>query len=182
MRIETSAQDDFSSFRQYVLAYESTVFTFCYRMLGNAEVAESIAVEAFLDMHSRFPGVTHLDVLASARRRCCQQLQHRGRLIETMDFDIQNLFNALAVREREVMTLHYACKLNLAEIATILDTPCAAVRDILRQGRWHATRLGQVKGHCLESRPKEKPAEQTTSGSVIESSLAGQYDRRLTTK
>jgi DNA-directed RNA polymerase specialized sigma24 family protein len=134
-----------ASFQQFVKVHETAVFTFCYRMLSNTSLAETAAETAFLDACPRFPAVSLVDVLAAARNRCREVLQHYGCLGETAVTDIQHLFNQLPVPEREVMALRYGCKLNFAEIAAVLDTSGEAVRDALRQGRWHAANLEQIR-------------------------------------
>jgi len=134
-----------ASFQQFVEVHETAVFTFCFRMLGSGRKAESVAETAFLDTCPRFPAVSLVDVLAAAAIRCRQQLRSSGPLRETAVNDIQHLFNQLPVPEREVMTLRYSCKLNFAEIATILNTSGEAVRSALRQGRWHAAQLEQAR-------------------------------------
>jgi DNA-directed RNA polymerase specialized sigma24 family protein len=143
--IEPSVRIDCSSFQQFVLTHETAVFTFCYRMLGSAGMAETAAETAFLDACPHFPAVSLVDVLAAARGRCREVLQHQGRWRETAVSDVQHLFNQLPVPEREVMALRYGCKLNFSEIAGILNSSGQTVRDALRQGRWHAANLEQIR-------------------------------------
>ena len=134
-----------ASFQQFVKAYETAVFTFCYRMLGNNGIAESAAEKAFLDICPRFPAVSQVDVLTTAAVRCREQLRYSGLLRETAVTDIQHLFNQLPVPEREVMALRYGCKLNFTEIAAILNSSGESVRNMLRQGRWRTANLEQAR-------------------------------------
>lgn len=132
-------------FHQFVKVHETAVFTFCYRMLSNTGLAESAAETAFLDTCPRFPAVSLVDVLAAARGRCREVLLQCGCLGETAVTDIQSLFNQLPIPEREVMALRYGCKLNFAEIAAILNSSGEVVRNTLRQGRWRAANLEQIR-------------------------------------
>ncbi len=59
--------------------------------------------------------------------------------------DIQHLFNQLPVPEREVMALRYGCKLNFSAIDAILNSSGEAIRNALRQGRWHAANLERAR-------------------------------------
>lgn len=143
--IESSVRAVCSSFQQFVLAHETAVFTFCYRMLGSSGAAESVAETAFLDTCPRFPAVSLMDVLAAAAVRCREQLRYSGPLRETAVTNIQYLFNQLPVSEREVMALRYGCQLNFTEIAAILNSSGDFVRDTLRQGRWRTANLEQAR-------------------------------------
>ncbi len=134
-----------ASFQQFVRAYETAVFTFCYRMLGSSRTAEAVAETAFLDTCPRFPAVSLVDVLAAAVARCREQGRYGGYLAETAVTDIQHLFNQLPVAEREVMALRYGCQLNFAEIAAILNSSGESVRNMLRQGRWRTANLEQAR-------------------------------------
>lgn len=134
------------SFREFVQVYETAVFTFCYRLLGDAATAECVAAAAFQEIHAHFPAVSLVDVLAAARR-CCLVQQQTGRVCgaNTAVNDIQYLFDQLPMSEREVMALRYGCKLNFAEMAAVLNTSCETVRAALRQGRWHVANLAQIR-------------------------------------
>ncbi|MBK8987290.1 MAG: sigma-70 family RNA polymerase sigma factor [Chloroflexi bacterium] len=134
-----------SSFSQFVQMHETAVFTFCYRILANGRVAEMVAETAFLDASAHFPDVSLINVLATARRRCRDQLQRGGFVTETAVADIQSLFNNLPLPEREALALRYGCKLNFDEIAHVLETSCAVVRATLRQGRWRIAGLEQTR-------------------------------------
>ena len=133
----------FSTFPQFVMAHQTAVFTFCFRMLGNDRLAEWSAAKAFRDVYPRFPNITLIHVLTAACHRCRQRLCHPYPGQTAVD-DIQPFFDQLPIPEREVMTLCYACKLNFSEIAAVLNISSAAARVTLRQGRWQvANSIGQ---------------------------------------
>ena len=136
----------YESFREFVQVYETAVFTFCYRLLGDAATAECVAAAAFQEIHARFPAVSLVDVLGAARR-CCLKQRQTGRVCgtDTAVTDIQYLFDQLPMPEREVMALRYGCKLDFAEMAAVLNTTCEAVRAALRQGRWRVANLEQLR-------------------------------------
>jgi len=134
-----------SSFRQFVLAHEAAVFTYCFRMLGDAERADMAAQTAFLDIYPHFPAVSLVIVLAAAHRRYQELLGDGGPVRETAVDNVQHLFKHLPVPEREVVALWYGCRLSLTEIAVVLETSCAVVRLRLQQGRWHAAGLEQSR-------------------------------------
>jgi DNA-directed RNA polymerase specialized sigma24 family protein len=133
-----------SSFSQFVTAYDTAVYSYCYRMLGSAGAAEAAAETAFLDAYSLFPAVSLPQVLAAARCRCRRQLQQNGRLAKTAVDEMQSLYDQLPVSEREVMALRYGCRLGVAEIAAVLDASCDCVRQTLQQGRIRAVSLVQL--------------------------------------
>ncbi|MCB8985868.1 MAG: hypothetical protein H6659_18715 [Ardenticatenaceae bacterium] len=139
------AQVPCKSFRQFVEMHETAVFTFCYRLLGSAAVAEDVAEAAFEEVYARFPAVSLVDVLAAARRRCRQRRRERWAGPETAVADIQCLFNGLTVSECEVMALRYGCRLNFEEIATVLGLSAEDVRATLRQGRWRVANLEMAR-------------------------------------
>ena len=140
--MESPVVVDKASFQQFVRARETAVYTFCYRTVGNAHLAETIAQKAFLDVCSRFPAVSLADVLGAARCRCWALLRQGddyGR--ETAVTNNQALFNSFALPEREVLALYYGCQLRVDEIAIILDCSVATVRAMLLQARRHAIDL-----------------------------------------
>lgn len=140
-----------SSFRRFVLAQQMAVYTFCFRLLGRAKIAETVTQTAFLDIYPQFPAASLVTVLAAARRRCHELLRHDGCPGETAADDIQHLHNYLPLPEREVMALRYGCKLNLNEIALILDTSRAAARLTLHQARWHVANMEQARSTYLSN-------------------------------
>jgi DNA-directed RNA polymerase specialized sigma24 family protein len=125
------------SFQQFVKAQETAVYTFCFRLLGNACLAEQAAQTAFLDVCSRFPDISLADVLIAARRRCGEQSQCQDKGLRATT-DNQYLFYNLTLPEREVLALYYGCQLCVADMATILNCSVGAVRANLLQARHHA--------------------------------------------
>lgn len=144
-RVERPLSAGSNSFRQFIEAHETAVFTFCFRMLGRTETAEAVAETAFLDICPCFPTISLVDVLAAAANRCREQLRCSEPMRETAVNDIQYLFNQLPIPEREVMALRYGCQLNFTEIAAILNSSGESVRNTLRQGRWRTANLEQAR-------------------------------------
>jgi RNA polymerase sigma factor (sigma-70 family) len=153
-----AARREPAAFEALVYRHQSTVFNFCFRMLGEADDAADVSQETFVQLYSH---LEHLDdreqltpwLLRVARNRCIDLIRRRKPLVRDMSVDdelhepaadgplpdelaeradLQRLLSdaiaTLPPHYAEVVALRYAADRSFAEIASILECEEGAAR------------------------------------------------------
>ena len=153
------------AFSRLVEAYQVPVFNLCYRMLGDAELAEDAAQETFLrayrslaDFDVRRPLRTWLLSIAAhhaidqIRRRRVPILPLEDALPESFlrdtspgpeaalvqrqrEEDVQRLLRHLAAADRAAIVLRYWYDLSYEDMAGVLQTSVSGVKSRLHRAR-----------------------------------------------
>jgi RNA polymerase sigma-70 factor (ECF subfamily) len=144
------------AFEALVRRHQTTIYNFCWRMLGQADDAADVAQDVFVQLYSHLDRVDEFEPLAPwlfrvARNRCIDVIRRRrtvpfdadDELQEPIDddplpdevverADIQRVLSeaiaALPTRYAEVVALRYAADRSFAEIGAILDVDEGAAR------------------------------------------------------
>ena len=144
------------AFEALVRRHQSTIYNFCWRMLGQADDAADVAQEVFVQLYSHLHDLDEYEPLAPwlfrvARNRCIDVIRRRRTVpLDTDDVveepidddplpdeiaeraDIQRILSeaiaALPTTYAEVVALRYAADRSFAEIGAILDVGEGAAR------------------------------------------------------
>jgi len=147
-------------FEQFFAREERRVLRLCYGVLGDRELAQDAAQEAWLRYLRYIEGEspeysTPLLVTIALNAARDWQRRRRRRLEELhpdvpdapappapeRDHDLVAAVRSLPEPEREAIFLHYALDLPLVDVARVLQKRTGAVKSILHRGRAHLRSL-----------------------------------------
>lgn len=132
-------------------AFTPRLLAICRALAG--DLAEDVVQETYLQGRKRLDQLRDLDALEPwlttiavrqcirhhrGRRRLFDLLPHLGRLVPasvTSDLALRELIEALPVRGRSVLVLHYGYGYRLHEVAALLDLSHTNVRSVIARTR-----------------------------------------------
>jgi RNA polymerase sigma factor (sigma-70 family) len=150
------------AFRALVACYQDGAYTYAYAILGDRDLAEDVAQEAFLTAFRSIGGLREPTAFPGWFRRIIRTHCHRltrGKQLLKMSLDVVDdspssaadpteildhrelqrtvraAIQALPERERIALLLFYVGGYSLAEIATLLNVPVTTVKKRLQYGR-----------------------------------------------
>lgn len=163
-RLDLSTPDSADSFEGFYMKEYPSVVSLAYALSGSRWVAEDLAQEAFLVVHTRWDAVSGYDrpeiwvrrvvanLSVSALRRRVAEAKAVARMssarapdsalsVETIEF--WRAVRSLPRRQKQVIALHYVEDLPIAGIAQVLEIAEGTVKKHLHDGRATlALRLG----------------------------------------
>ena len=160
--VEKSIDGDLRAFEKLVERFQDMAVGYAYSILGDFQMAEDAAQEAFVDAHRNIGQLREPQAFSSWFRRIvfkhCDRVSRamKGALVpldavpeqlartpdpfevtamgETRDV-VHRALAELPERNREVVTLHYISQYTQTEIASYLGVSVAAIKRRLREGR-----------------------------------------------
>jgi DNA-directed RNA polymerase specialized sigma24 family protein len=137
--LTTSSSRQYDAFMAFVHQYECTVYTFCYRMIGDPVAAEAVAQAVFADVYAHAPQARGLELLRATCHHCLNHLpvglsnNGRANMTALAEDPLQRLLNRLPPQKRAVLLLHVSYGLRCDEMAAVLDMSAGSVRQQLYQ-------------------------------------------------
>ena len=157
-------EGDSEAFANVVEAYQSAVYNFCYRMLGDPYEAEDAAQEAFIRAYKAIKSYDRTRsfstwILSIAAHYCIDQLRRKKIQVTSMDDQpyleirdpgpnpelalsmreeqqrIRSLLNVLSDTDRAAVIMFYWYEFSYEEIAKSLDLSISAVKSRLHRAR-----------------------------------------------
>ena len=144
------------AFEALVRRHQTTIYNFCWRLLGQADDAADVAQDVFVQLYSHLERLDEYEPLAPwlfrvARNRCIDVIRRRrtvpldmsddehepvdeeplpDELVERADIQrvLAEAISALPTSYAEVVALRYAADRSFAEIGAILDLEEGAAR------------------------------------------------------
>jgi RNA polymerase sigma-70 factor (ECF subfamily) len=153
------------AFSRLVEAYQATVFNLCYRMLGDAELAEDAAQETFLRAYRSLAGFDmrrpfRTWLLSIAAHHAIDQIRRRrvpilpleevlpesslrdpsptpeAALVQRQkEQDVQRMLRHLPAADRAAIVLRYWYDLSYEDMAGVLQTSVSGVKSRLHRAR-----------------------------------------------
>jgi RNA polymerase sigma-70 factor, ECF subfamily len=154
-----------TAFEQLVERYKDTVYTLCYRLVGEASLAEDLMQEVFTKVFLNLPSfeersafsswlyrIAHnhcLNFLAKQKREAAgmvayveeQQVRSKTTETQTLSEPLQQVLNQLDEEQRSILVMKYIVELELVEISEILGIRLSAVKMRLLRAREEFRRL-----------------------------------------
>lgn len=182
--VEAAQQGDLSAFGQIVTRFQDMAFAIGYDRLGNAQQAEDVAQEAFLECYvnlsklnqaAAFPGWFRTIV----QRQCSRVTRRKALTIEPLDSAnelptteldpsalaqlgemrqrIHATIQGMSDNERQVTLLYYIADYSQQEIADILDVRVSTVKSRLHTARTYLRErmIEMVQENLQEQRPSK---------------------------
>jgi DNA-directed RNA polymerase specialized sigma24 family protein len=125
----------------FVHQYERSVYTFCYRLLDDAEAAEATSQAVFADLSARRPEVSCVELLGTVCHHClsCLSVHFSGNgRTETNDDALQCVLRQLTPENRSILLLRDSYGLGCGEVAAILRMNNDDIRQRLHEVRHEA--------------------------------------------
>lgn len=202
----SAQRGDFQAFRTLVRRFQDMAFATAFAMLGNAQLAEDVAQEAFLEayinltnleMPAAFPGWFHTIVVRQAsrltRRKSLRTLPIDSVSdVLTTDLDlpslmvrrevqerVQNAIDTLTENERQVILLFYINDYSQREIAAYLNVPVSTVKSRLHTARAHLRErmIQMVQDNLQQQRPSQDQRFLQEVTDVIEATKQGDLSK-----
>ncbi len=150
LEVGTSRLSRDAAVRQFCEAEYARVAGYCYRLVGDEQLAHDLAQEAFVRLFGRWFDVreprAYIYVLATnlARREWRTRSAERAALarvaaseqpVSAPEPGIRDVVERLPNKWRDVVLLHYYADLPVAEVARQLKQPEGTVKRLLNEAR-----------------------------------------------
>ena len=205
--IVTLAQTgNLQAFSTLVTRFQDMAFATAFSILGNAQLAEDVAQEAFLEAHihlpkletpAAFPGWLRIIVVRQANRLTRRKqvatvaIEHVSAVAapqtdlvtlmaqrETQE-SVHQVIESLPEHERQVTLLFYIGSYSQQEIADFLDIRVSTVKSRLHTARTHLRErmIGMVQDNLQQQRPSNNERFVQEIIDVIEASKQGDLSK-----
>jgi DNA-directed RNA polymerase specialized sigma24 family protein len=111
------------AFLAFLHQYERSVYTLCYRLLDDAEAAESTSQAVFAGLSERLPEISCAELLETTCQLCLSYLPTHfsdNSRAATGEDALQCVLRQLTPQDRAVLLLHDSYGLSCGEVAAVL--------------------------------------------------------------
>jgi RNA polymerase sigma factor (sigma-70 family) len=199
-------QGDSKAFGHIVQRFQDMAYAIGYARIGDRQLAEDIAQEAFLEAYLHLTELAHPAAFPGwfrtiVTRQCNRVLRRKSATLVSLDalslaaspvtepasaietIETQHVIHqavmALPMPERQVVTLFYIAGYSLQEIAALLEVRVSTVKNRLFSARLHLREriLDMIADNLPEQRPSKNEAFATRVMEFIKATETGEADR-----